>query len=113
MCHNYTGRNYLGHNYIGHIYTDHDYIGHDYIGQNYIGHDYICQNYIGHNYSNQAYAELIKRGRPNFIEIKGVTYCGGKRPELGMKNVPWHEEVVGFGQKLQVVMAVMAWVVMA
>lgn len=49
----------------------------------------------------QAYAELIKRGRPNFIEIKGVTYCGGKRPELGMKNVPWHEEVVGFGQKLQ------------
>jgi hypothetical protein len=30
----------------------------------------------------QGYAELIRRGRPDFIEIKGVTFTGGKRPEV-------------------------------
>ena len=40
-----------------------------------------------------GYCDLIKRGTPDFIEIKGVTYCGGKRPVIGMKEVPWHDEV--------------------
>ena len=48
-----------------------------------------------------AYAELIRRGRPDFIEVKGVTYCGdSKASSLTMKNVPYHEEIVGFVEKL-------------
>ncbi len=39
------------------------------------------------------YVALVKRGSPDFIEIKGVTFCGGSRSELSMSNVPWHEEV--------------------
>jgi len=50
------------------------------------------------------YAQLITRGRPDFIEIKGVTYCGtsnsGDESELTMQNVPWHEEVIQFGHAL-------------
>jgi len=46
------------------------------------------------------YGELIQRGMPDFVEVKGVTYCGGKRPQIGMKNVPWHYEVIKFSQEL-------------
>jgi len=46
------------------------------------------------------YSNLIKRGCPDFIEIKGVTYCGGKRNQLTMQNVPYHHEVVSFSQKI-------------
>ncbi|KAK6638049.1 hypothetical protein RUM44_008474 [Polyplax serrata] len=49
----------------------------------------------------QNYAELVTLGKPDFIEIKGVTYCGtSKASNLTMENVPWHEEVVSFGEKL-------------
>lgn len=40
-------------------------------------------------------------GKPDFIEVKGVTYCGtSKASKLTMENVPWHEEVIYFVQKL-------------
>jgi len=49
----------------------------------------------------QSYAKLVSLGNPDFIEIKGVTYCGdSKSSKLTMKNVPWHEEVIGFVQML-------------
>ncbi|XP_024536839.1 S-adenosyl-L-methionine-dependent tRNA 4-demethylwyosine synthase-like [Selaginella moellendorffii] len=48
-----------------------------------------------------AYAELLKLGRPDFIEIKGVTYCGSsKTSTLTMENVPWHEDVREFSEAL-------------
>ncbi|XP_033628293.1 S-adenosyl-L-methionine-dependent tRNA 4-demethylwyosine synthase TYW1-like [Asterias rubens] len=48
-----------------------------------------------------AYANLVNIGKPDFIEVKGVTYCGeSKASTLTMKNIPWHEEVVGFVKKL-------------
>lgn len=48
-----------------------------------------------------GYTKLIKIGRPDFIEIKGVTYCGtSKANKLTMENVPWHQEVVDFGSQL-------------
>nr|XP_027203778.1 S-adenosyl-L-methionine-dependent tRNA 4-demethylwyosine synthase-like [Dermatophagoides pteronyssinus] len=49
-----------------------------------------------------GYAKLVILGQPDFIEIKGVTYCGTSMNEsnLTMKNVPWHEEVVRFGKDL-------------
>ena len=48
------------------------------------------------------YAKLVNLGRPDFIEIKGVTYCGeSKASTLSMREVPWYEEVRHFVQELQ------------
>ncbi|KAG0012434.1 S-adenosyl-L-methionine-dependent tRNA 4-demethylwyosine synthase [Entomortierella chlamydospora] len=48
------------------------------------------------------YVELIRRGQPDFIEIKGVTYCGyGGASGLTMANVPYHAEVVRFVELIQ------------
>ncbi|XP_012663331.1 S-adenosyl-L-methionine-dependent tRNA 4-demethylwyosine synthase [Otolemur garnettii] len=49
----------------------------------------------------QAYAQLVALGNPDFIEVKGVTYCGeSSASSLTMANVPWHEEVVRFVSEL-------------
>ena len=52
----------------------------------------------------KQYADLISFGNPDFVEVKGVTYCGttknsGKAP-LSMSNVPFHEEVIEFCEQL-------------
>jgi len=48
------------------------------------------------------YAQLIRRGKPDFIEIKGVTFCGfGGASGLTMENVPYHNEVIHFVELLQ------------
>ncbi|CAL8352014.1 unnamed protein product [Lota lota] len=48
-----------------------------------------------------AYSELIALGQPDFIEVKGVTYCGeSPASSLTMANVPWHQEVVSFVRQL-------------
>ncbi|KAJ3590449.1 hypothetical protein NHX12_008400 [Muraenolepis orangiensis] len=45
----------------------------------------------------RAYSELVALGRPDFIRVKGVTYCGeSPASSLTMANVPWHQEVVSF-----------------
>jgi tRNA wybutosine-synthesizing protein 1 len=50
----------------------------------------------------KQYADLINMGKPDFIEIKGVTYCGESAAStLTMKNVPWLEEVNEFVKVLQ------------
>lgn len=42
----------------------------------------------------EGYAELVRRGEPDFIEIKGMTFCGGlDRSALSMENVPRHQQV--------------------
>lgn len=47
------------------------------------------------------YAKLVSRGKPDFIEIKAVTYSGkSDGSSLTMKNVPWHEEVRKFSEAL-------------
>ncbi|XP_021791454.1 S-adenosyl-L-methionine-dependent tRNA 4-demethylwyosine synthase TYW1 isoform X3 [Papio anubis] len=49
----------------------------------------------------QAYAQLVFLGNPDFIEVKGVTYCGeSSASNLTMAHVPWHEEVVQFVREL-------------
>uniref|UniRef100_A0A672UU44 tRNA wybutosine-synthesis domain-containing protein n=1 Tax=Strigops habroptila TaxID=2489341 RepID=A0A672UU44_STRHB len=49
----------------------------------------------------KAYADLMSLGKPDFIKVKGVTYCGKSlASSLTMANVPWHEEVVHFVQEL-------------
>ncbi|KAI8991668.1 radical SAM superfamily-domain-containing protein [Mycotypha africana] len=47
------------------------------------------------------YVELIRRGKPSFIEVKGVTYCGySGASNLTMANVPFHVEVIDFCQQI-------------
>ncbi|KZF19327.1 hypothetical protein L228DRAFT_285757 [Xylona heveae TC161] len=50
-----------------------------------------------------GYADLVERGIPCFVEIKGVTYCGtsdSSRAGLTMQNVPFYEEIKEFVIKL-------------
>jgi len=56
----------------------------------------------GHNMGElDAYGELVARGMPDFIEVKGVTYCGtSPGSPLTMKDVPWHAEVKAFCEAL-------------
>ncbi|KAI1482057.1 radical SAM superfamily-domain-containing protein [Daldinia eschscholtzii] len=47
----------------------------------------------------EGYADLIERGLPCFVEIKGVTYCGTSSSAgagLSMANVPFYAEVTEF-----------------
>ncbi|GAB2267342.1 S-adenosyl-L-methionine-dependent tRNA 4-demethylwyosine synthase [Dionaea muscipula] len=48
-----------------------------------------------------AYSSLFSIGKPDFVEIKGVTYCGSSATsKLTMENVPWHSEVKSFSEVL-------------
>ncbi|CAA0841798.1 S-adenosyl-L-methionine-dependent tRNA 4-demethylwyosine synthase [Striga hermonthica] len=48
-----------------------------------------------------AYSSLFDIGTPDFIEIKGVTYCGSSATsKLTMENVPWHSDVKEFSEAL-------------
>jgi len=47
------------------------------------------------------YLDLIQRGQPDFIEIKGVTWSGvSEGSPMTMANVPWHTEVREYCLKL-------------
>jgi tRNA wybutosine-synthesizing protein 1 len=48
----------------------------------------------------EQYAELIKRGSPDFIEAKGYMHVGASQQRLTRENMPFHEEVVAFSKKL-------------
>ncbi|XP_039612925.1 S-adenosyl-L-methionine-dependent tRNA 4-demethylwyosine synthase TYW1 [Polypterus senegalus] len=49
----------------------------------------------------KAYSELVSLGKPDFIEVKGVTYCGeSSASNLTMANIPWHDEVLYFVRQL-------------
>ena len=40
------------------------------------------------------YVELVRRGKPDFVEVKGVTYCGdSKASPLTIQHCPYHAEV--------------------
>ncbi|XP_061358067.1 S-adenosyl-L-methionine-dependent tRNA 4-demethylwyosine synthase isoform X1 [Gastrolobium bilobum] len=48
-----------------------------------------------------AYSKLFSIGEPDFVEIKGVTYCGSSATsKLTMENVPWHTDVKTFSEAL-------------
>jgi len=51
----------------------------------------------------EGYADLVARGLPCFVEIKGVTYCGTSTSAgagLTMGNVPFYNEIVEFVETL-------------
>lgn len=51
----------------------------------------------------EGYADLVAKGLPCFVEIKGVTYSGNGG--LTMQNVPFYEEVVAFVEALDKALA--------
>lgn len=47
------------------------------------------------------YSDLVALGKPQFIEVKGVTFCGSSNAsDLTMDNVPYHHEVRKFCETL-------------
>ncbi|MBT3836267.1 4-demethylwyosine synthase TYW1 [Candidatus Woesearchaeota archaeon] len=48
----------------------------------------------------ENYANLIKRSDADFIEVKGYMHVGESRERLGRRNMPIHEEIIKFTQKM-------------
>jgi len=48
----------------------------------------------------EGYAELIKKGKPDFIEVKAYMHVGASRERLKFEDMPWHEEIVEFTKEL-------------
>ncbi len=43
-----------------------------------------------------AYAKLIKRGNPDFVEIKAYMYVGNSRKRLTFENMPRNQDIRDF-----------------
>ncbi len=48
----------------------------------------------------EKYAELIRKGGPDFIEVKAYMFVGASRQRLSAENMPLHEEVVAFAKEI-------------
>ena len=48
----------------------------------------------------EGYASLVKKGNPDFVEVKGYMFVGSSRQRLSIKNMPYHEEVKKFAEDL-------------
>ncbi len=48
----------------------------------------------------EGYASLIRRGNPDFIEVKGYVHVGASRLILERSNMPFHDYVVEFSKML-------------
>ncbi len=48
----------------------------------------------------EGYARLVKRGNPDFIEVKGYMHVGASQQRLKRENMPSHGEVREFGMQL-------------
>ncbi|MHA1881932.1 MAG: 4-demethylwyosine synthase TYW1 [Candidatus Thorarchaeota archaeon] len=55
----------------------------------------------GHNmHDPRGYADLILKGEPDFIEVKGYMFLGASRGRLNRENAPSHQEIRAFSEKL-------------
>ena len=48
----------------------------------------------------RAYADMIARGEPDFVEVKGYMHLGASTGRLSNENVPSHREIRAFAEKL-------------
>jgi len=48
----------------------------------------------------KEYAELIKKAKPMFVEVKGFMSVGFARQRIGYDKMPWHEDIKKFAEKL-------------
>lgn len=55
----------------------------------------------GHNMkSPRSYSNLILKGQPDFVEVKGYMFLGSSRGRLTSENAPSHRDIRAFSQKL-------------
>ncbi len=55
----------------------------------------------GHNMkSPRSYSDLIQKGQPDFVEVKGYMFLGSSRGRLTKENAPSHRNIRAFSQKL-------------
>lgn len=48
----------------------------------------------------EGYARLVERASPTYVEAKGYVYVGMSRRRLEFENMPSHNEIKAFAQKL-------------
>ncbi len=48
----------------------------------------------------EGYAKLIKKADPDFVEVKAYMWVGHSKLNLELSNMPFHEDVVGFSEKI-------------
>ncbi|MHA2312761.1 MAG: 4-demethylwyosine synthase TYW1 [Candidatus Thorarchaeota archaeon] len=48
----------------------------------------------------RSYAEMILKGEPDFIEVKGFMFLGSSRGRLAQTNAPSHREIRAFSEAL-------------
>ena len=48
----------------------------------------------------EGYAKLIKKADPDFVEVKAYMWVGHSKSNLELKNMPLHEEVRDFSNKI-------------
>uniref|UniRef100_A0A0G4GG36 Radical SAM core domain-containing protein n=1 Tax=Chromera velia CCMP2878 TaxID=1169474 RepID=A0A0G4GG36_9ALVE len=54
----------------------------------------------------KGYADLVARGHPDFVEVKGVTFCGSSDAfKLSIKNSPHVWETMNFAERLMSALA--------
>jgi tRNA wybutosine-synthesizing protein 1 len=51
-------------------------------------------------YGVRSYAEMILKGEPDFIEVKGFMFLGSSRGRLAKANAPSHREIRAFSEAL-------------
>ena len=52
----------------------------------------------------EGYKELIERGQPDFIEVKGYMHVGASQQILLREHMPQHDEIKEFSEKLIAIM---------
>jgi len=48
----------------------------------------------------ENWARLIEKASPMFVEVKGYMFVGSSRQRLSLENMPYHEEVKEFSEKI-------------
>jgi len=48
----------------------------------------------------KEYVDLIKKSNTDFIEVKGYMFVGASRQKLSKENMPYHEDIIEFVEKL-------------
>ena len=48
----------------------------------------------------RSYSDLILKGQPDFVEVKGYMFLGSSRGRLSNENAPSHRDIRAFSQKL-------------
>ncbi len=48
-----------------------------------------------------AWAELIKKGSPLFVEVKAYMFVGSSRQRLTKENMPYHKDIKAFAEEIE------------